>query len=61
MNDLDRKKYLIEPKIEILRLSIKMNLKSYEKNPENTNLKKQIEKDKIELEKYKKKYPELFV
>jgi hypothetical protein len=61
MNDLDKKKYLIEPKIEILRLSIKMNLKSYEKNPENTNLKKQIEKDKIELEKYKKKYPELFV
>lgn len=61
MNELDKKKYLIEPKIEILRLSIKMNLKSYEKNPENTNLKKQIEKDKIELEKYKKKYPELFV
>lgn len=61
MNDLDKKKYLIEPKIEILRLSIKMNLKSYKKNPENTNLKKQIEKDKIELEKYKKKYPELFV
>lgn len=61
MNDSDRKRYLIEPKIEILRLSIKMNLKSYKKNPENTNLKKQIEKDKIELEKYKKKYPELFV
>ena len=61
MNDLDRKKYLIEPKIEILRLSIKMNLKSLQKNPENINLKKQIEKDKIELEKYKKKYPELFV
>jgi hypothetical protein len=61
MNDSDRKRYLIEPKIEILRLSIKMNLKSLQKNPENINLKKQIEKDKIELEKYKKKYPELFV
>lgn len=54
-------KKLLEQKIKILELSIKINKRELEKYPHNNKLQFKIQQDKKELEEYKDKYPELFV
>lgn len=54
-------KQLLEQKIKILELSIKINKKQLEKCPEDNKLQFKIQQDEKELEDYKNKYPELFV
>lgn len=50
----------LQSRINILKSSIKINEKEYNKNP-NEILKKKIEKDKKELFEYNLKYPGLFI
>ena len=54
-------KQLLEQKIKILELSIKINKKQLEKYPDDNKLQFKIQQDEKELEEYKDKYPELFV
>lgn len=54
-------KQLLAQKIKILELSIKINKKQLEKQPEDNKLQFKIQQDEKELEDYKDKYPELFV
>ena len=54
-------KQLLTQKIKILELSIKINKKQLEKQPEDNKLQFKIQQDEKELEEYKDKYPELFV
>ena len=54
-------KQLLAQKIKILELSIKINKKQLEKQPEDNKLQFKIQQDEKELEEHKDKYPELFV
>ena len=54
-------KQLLEQKIKILELSIKVNKRQLEKHPEDNKLQFKIQQDEKELEEHKDKYPELFV
>ena len=54
-------KQLLEQKIKILELSIKINKKQLEKCPDDNKLQLKIQQDEKELEEHKDKYPELFV
>ena len=54
-------KQLLEQKIKILELSIKINKKQLEKYPDDNKLQFKIQQDERELEEHKDKYPELFV
>ena len=54
-------KQLLAQKIKILELSIKINKKQLEKQPEDNKLQFKIQQDEKELEEHKDKYPEMFV
>ena len=54
-------KQLLEQKIKILELSIKVNKRQLEKCPEDNKLQFKIQQDEKELEEHKDKYPEMFV
>ena len=54
-------KQLLEQRIKILELGIKVNKRQLEKHPHDHKLQFKIQQDEKELEEHKDKYPELFV